>query len=419
MPFHEQASGSGFVYSELGLILTNDHVVHGASKIEVVFDNGDRVPGHIYFGECRGRLGSGQSRSLREAAAAGRVRFIEGRRAGRMGDRHRRALSRSSTPSRWASSRASTGTKRSAGRPSASRASSRGCLQTSAPINPGNSGGPLVDMDGRVIGVNQSVERPAQGIGFAIPVDTVKTTVAMLARHPGGGAIASSVRLSRGPTPALDANLRSELGYQGARCGDHGSRRRLAGRQGRSASGDVIQSVDGKAVRKPADVSSIVRATRAGQDGDARRVEQRYATTRRRARRIAAHPVGLSEFRGYTRAYATSTSRPRHHQRCACGDHGGAADRGERLDLPCLCGRLSLPARDPRGTGGQKSPLPRLPRHRKRHSGVCRHGRSLFRRGVPRARSKFPTPRACIARGNAAAQNIGRSGSHCPRTAGV
>jgi S1-C subfamily serine protease len=48
MPFHEQASGSGFVYSTSGLILTNDHVVHGASKIEVVFASGDRIAGRVF-----------------------------------------------------------------------------------------------------------------------------------------------------------------------------------------------------------------------------------------------------------------------------------------------------------------------------------------------------------------------------------
>src|ERR1700677_1969277 len=47
-PFQEQASGSGFVYSDTGLIITNDHVVHGASKITVVFANGDRISGHVF-----------------------------------------------------------------------------------------------------------------------------------------------------------------------------------------------------------------------------------------------------------------------------------------------------------------------------------------------------------------------------------
>ena len=49
----------------------------------------------------------------------------------------------------------------------------KGLLQTSAPINPGNSGGPLIDIDGQVIGMNQSTVKSAyaQGIGFAIPVE--------------------------------------------------------------------------------------------------------------------------------------------------------------------------------------------------------------------------------------------------------
>jgi serine protease Do len=48
VPYNQRSSGSGFVYSPSGLIVTNDHVVHGASAITVIFANGDHVPGHIY-----------------------------------------------------------------------------------------------------------------------------------------------------------------------------------------------------------------------------------------------------------------------------------------------------------------------------------------------------------------------------------
>ncbi|MGH7714706.1 MAG: S1C family serine protease, partial [Vulcanimicrobiaceae bacterium] len=48
VPFHGKASGSGFVYSKSGLIVTNDHVVHGASSIQVVFNDGKKVDGKIY-----------------------------------------------------------------------------------------------------------------------------------------------------------------------------------------------------------------------------------------------------------------------------------------------------------------------------------------------------------------------------------
>jgi S1-C subfamily serine protease len=60
-----------------------------------------------------------------------------------------------------------------------------GAIQTDAPINPGNSGGPLLDKDGRLIGVNTSIATPSGGnvgIGFAIPVDTVNTVATELIR---------------------------------------------------------------------------------------------------------------------------------------------------------------------------------------------------------------------------------------------
>jgi serine protease Do len=56
-------------------------------------------------------------------------------------------------------------------------------LQTSAAINPGNSGGPLVDLEGKVIGLNASILMGAQNIGFAIPINTVKSIVAELRIH--------------------------------------------------------------------------------------------------------------------------------------------------------------------------------------------------------------------------------------------
>ena len=263
MPFHEQASGSGFVYSTSGLILTNDHVVHGASKIEVVFASGDRIAGRVFsenstadlalvkvdhYAKLPPRVKFGSSRALEQgewAIAIGEPYALKqtvtlGVVSG---------LDRNETIDG-----ASVGVVREF----------KGLLQTSAPINPGNSGGPLVDLDGRVIGVNQSVQRPGQGIGFAIPVNVVRTTVAMLARHAGAGVGASSIGVLGVQLQTLDANLRTQLGYQGqgalvmAVVG--GSPADQAGLQ----PGDVIQSVNGKPIRTSDDVSAIVRALAPG-----------------------------------------------------------------------------------------------------------------------------------------------------------
>merc|ERR1712070_717621 len=68
----------------------------------------------------------------------------------------------------------------------------KGCIQTDAAINPGNSGGPLLDSSGRLIGMNTAIYSPSgasSGVGFAIPVDTLRTVVDLLLSS-GNGAVA-------------------------------------------------------------------------------------------------------------------------------------------------------------------------------------------------------------------------------------
>jgi S1-C subfamily serine protease len=71
-------------------------------------------------------------------------------------------------------------------------------IQTDAAINPGNSGGPLLDSRGQVIGVNTAIRQDAQGIGFAVPVDTLKRVVPALIKegyypHPWTGLLGYSI----------------------------------------------------------------------------------------------------------------------------------------------------------------------------------------------------------------------------------
>jgi serine protease Do len=123
----------------------------------------------------------------------------------------------------------------------------KGLLQTSAPINPGNSGGPLIDIDGQVIGVNQLTNESAQGIGFAIPSDVVKTVVPELLANPGvhqgtGTGFAGFAPIDLSP------DVRNQIGYtsQGGVAVyivEPGSPADKAGLQ----PGDVVLSADGKA----------------------------------------------------------------------------------------------------------------------------------------------------------------------------
>ncbi|MEO0970420.1 MAG: trypsin-like peptidase domain-containing protein, partial [Cyanobacteria bacterium J06639_18] len=141
-------------------------------------------------------------------------------------------------------------------------------IQTDAAINPGNSGGPLLNARGQVIGMNTAIIRGAQGLGFAIPMNTVqRISQELIAKgrvdHPFLGI--QMVTL----TPEMKERLNSELGNP-AVSADKGVLlvrivpRSPASRAGLRA-GDVIQSINGQAVNKNDEVQKIVEKSKVGE----------------------------------------------------------------------------------------------------------------------------------------------------------
>ena len=171
-----EARGSGFIISPDGYIVTNNHVVKGATSVSVTLDDGTSLPAKIVGRDARTDL------ALLRVKPAGKLPFIE------LGDSDNVEIGQ------WVIA---------VGNPfglggtvTAGIVSARGrdigdgpydsFLQIDAPINRGNSGGPLFTQDGKVVGVNTAILSPSGGsigIGFAIPSDVVRDVVGQLRAH--------------------------------------------------------------------------------------------------------------------------------------------------------------------------------------------------------------------------------------------
>jgi S1-C subfamily serine protease len=267
------ATGSGFVIDKDGTILTNAHVINGASKVTVQFADKQQVDAKV--------LGKDESTDLAllkvEPAnlklvplALGTSRTVQvGDPAVAIGNPF--GLERTLT----------TGVISAVHRPIQAPNGFQidDAIQTDAPINPGNSGGPLIDATGRVIGINSQIETGGSGngsvgIGFAVPIDTAKRYIPQLKKEG---------RVDRGylgvSTTTIDKTLQglnlprehgalvqsvtpgSPADKAGIRAGDISAT--LDG-QDIQLGGDIITEVDGKAIDSNEDLTEAIAGRKQG-----------------------------------------------------------------------------------------------------------------------------------------------------------
>jgi S1-C subfamily serine protease len=266
-----EATGSGFVLNTQGYIATNAHVVTGASDVQVSFGKSNPVHAKVV-----GKDLSTDLAVIKVDPAKVKLTPLP------LGDSSKLQVGDPvvaiGNPFGFDDT-VTTGIVSALGREiqAPNNFSIDHTIQTDAAINPGNSGGPLLDQQGRVVGINSQIAtggagKGSVGIGFAIPVNLAKQvfpTLIKSGRVPHAYIGITTAALS--PTIVRDLNLPSssgallqavEPGSPAAQAGLRAGKTQTAG--GLVAGGDLVVGVDGKPVRTPSDIATAIATHKPG-----------------------------------------------------------------------------------------------------------------------------------------------------------
>jgi S1-C subfamily serine protease len=265
------STGSGFVIDKKGDIITNSHVVNGASQISVRLAGSGDIKATLV-----GKDVSTDLALLRIDPHAARLHPLP------LGDSSRVRVGDPAVAignpfgfSRTVTSGIVSALQRQIDAPNNFTISN--VIQTDAAINPGNSGGPLINADGQVIGINSQIATGGNGngnvgIGFAIPINTVKAAIPQLEKN--GKVLHAYLGVSTAAVSKQDAqdlNLPNDKGALVQQVAPGGPAAKAGLRAGNTQTsgglvigGDLIVKIDGKQIASPDDVVSAVSAHKPG-----------------------------------------------------------------------------------------------------------------------------------------------------------
>jgi S1-C subfamily serine protease len=265
-----QALGSGFVIDSEGHIVTNDHVVDGASSISVEFPDGSTYDAQLVGTDASTDIGV-----IKVAAPSSELTPLQlgDSSALQVGDEVV-AIGSPLGLNETVTSGIVSALNRTITSPN--NFSINDAIQTDAAINHGNSGGPLLDLQGQVIGINSQIESDSggnDGIGFAVPSNTVKSVVSQLiatgqVQHAYLGVGIATITDALSSQLGLPAGVEVTQVTSGGPAADAGLKAAdattVVGGQEFPTGGDVITAVDGKSVSTSEELQSVIGAMKPG-----------------------------------------------------------------------------------------------------------------------------------------------------------